>query len=674
MFAILVAVTLLCAHAFIPTEAHRTPTTFEGPSNVLASFEASLSDLVQGRIKKLLSPFKVTYLPPTERPPSLPSSLVLSFGQTASSIPLPAAPQDGYLVWGNGTHLSSAGDSLQTTVFSAYQLLQTLGYRFYHPFQPVTPPSLPSPALKLTERPTNRIRLHHYHTEHPLEMTETLQGLGPFDSERLGEWEMYLEWIAAQRMTHVEWVLLCAEPYKDFCWSTERQSRLRTLRDMAHAFSVKIFVDIAIAMSQQHAMHMVQNVDASMPEQIQDIKTAIAWTLGIGVDGISTENGVSEFTHASCNKSLAWMNALAENSPVPVYIKEHISSGQTCDGYTDPLTGGPLNFNFLPYYAHKNLGVMPHTVQFYTFDDPAPTYGQTNFTFMLNSALYTASTNRSTLFFGETAYWVNYDIDVPLFLPLYGFRALADLRKTGAKLSGAADFSSGFEFGYWLNDCVFAAAAWDPRLSSPDTETALKSILSSFLWSEDIVNWLLDVISVQRNLLIFGGKPGTRDVIKKNGQAYLEGWDTWSELGDMVGIVNTQPDKLGYDSLRFNPFHSPKYSTVVRPILSALNSEFARLNQNIQALALAAPPEFRPYAEEFWHTFNITTQRAAQVFHLYEYVAGGNKTEFEEAEEALAKAKEVIEGYQWRLPEERVAGWNPDNPTAYDFMYLWTAR
>jgi len=31
--------------------------------------------------------------------------------------------------------------------------------------------------------------------------------------------------------------------------------------------------------------------------------------------------------------------------------------------YPDPRTGEPINFNFLPTYADKGLGVMPHTVQ-----------------------------------------------------------------------------------------------------------------------------------------------------------------------------------------------------------------------------------------------------------------------------------------------------------------------
>eukprot|EP01127_Copromyxa_protea_P018859 TRINITY_DN6018_c0_g1_i3.p1 TRINITY_DN6018_c0_g1~~TRINITY_DN6018_c0_g1_i3.p1 ORF type:complete len:522 (-),score=69.13 TRINITY_DN6018_c0_g1_i3:14-1579(-) len=419
---------------------------------------------------------------------------------------------------------------------------------------------------------------------------------------------------------------------------------------------------------------LVQDADGPYDQQVQDIKNAITWMVGSGVDGISTENGVSEFTHASCNKSLGWMNILVENSPVPVYIKEHISSGQFCDGFTDPVTGGPLNFNFLPYYADKRLGVMPHTVQFYTVDDPAPTYGQQNFTFMLESALYTASVNRSTIYFGETAYWVNFDIDVPLFLPIYGYRALYDLRKTGSKLAGCADFSSGFEFGYWLHDTIYASAAWDPQLSSPDTVSGLRAILTPMLWSTDVVNWLLDVIQVQRDLLIYGGTPGAMDVAKKNGQAYIQGWDTWSELGDLAGLMKTQPEKLGFDSLRFNPFHSPKYSTQVRPFLSKMVEQFSRLNGEIQTIAENAPAEFKSYANEFLYTFNITTQRAVQVYNLYEYVATGNQSNWNVAEQALASAKEIMDVYQFRLPVDRVASWNPSNPTAYDYMYLWTAK
>lgn len=115
------------------------------------------------------------------------------------------------------------------------------------------------------------------------------------------------------------------------------------------------------------------------------------------------------------------------------------------------------------------LGVLPHTVQMYTFDDPAPTYGQTNFTNMFKFATVEAPL-RYTLYHGETAYWVNYDIDMPLFLPYYAYGRLYDLRKLraaeirqGIHFMGQFNFESGWEWAYWLQNTITARAAWDSR-------------------------------------------------------------------------------------------------------------------------------------------------------------------------------------------------------------------
>jgi hypothetical protein len=44
-------------------------------------------------------------------------------------------------------------------------------------------------------------------------------------------------------------------------------------------------------------------------------------------------------------------------------VKVHCSTGQVCEGFPDPVTGDPVNFNFLPMFATPKLGVFPHTVQ-----------------------------------------------------------------------------------------------------------------------------------------------------------------------------------------------------------------------------------------------------------------------------------------------------------------------
>ena len=76
------------------------------------------------------------------------------------------------------------------------------------------------------------------------------------------------------------------------------------------------------------------------------------------------------------------------------------------------------------------MGVMPHSVQAYALDDPtAGAYGNQNFSDLRKFARYElANDTRSVVWHPETNYWVNVDVDVPLFLPVYGERRLHDVR------------------------------------------------------------------------------------------------------------------------------------------------------------------------------------------------------------------------------------------------------
>lgn len=102
--------------------------------------------------------------------------------------------------------------------------------------------------------------------------------------------------------------------------------------------------------------------------------------------------------------------------------------------------------------------------------------------------------------------------------------------------------------------------------------------------------------------------------------------------------------------------------------------QFQTLLQRISTIYSQTPTEFKNYAQEFLLTWNITTQRAIQVFNLYEFVDHGKQVNWFAAEDALKYAEDIMNQYQFRLPVERVAGWEPTNPTAYDFMYLWSAK
>ena len=478
--------------------------------------------------------------------------------------------------------------------FGSYEILNQLGYAFLHPLEPILPPSIifPKVAINVAEKPYWESRGVHIHSMHPLELTNLLNGFGEQLSTDQDKWEImipyfnyFIEWMIANKQNSFEWVLLYASDWSDFANSTTRQNRLKILNEKAHKWGIITGADIPIAEQQQHSWYMTTN-EGTLEEQLDKIYNRIDWIVTAGFDFLSSESGFSEFTHPSDIQMLSWMNHsaiyISEKYNKKMYIKCHCSTGQTCEHYKDPFnTSLPLNFNELPYYADMSLGIYPHTVQLYTFFDPtAGTYGNTNFTYMFNFTVLEAKKGRDTIYHGETAYWVNYDINVPLFLPSYAYARIFDMKiiaqteiEFDFKLKGQMNFNSGWEWSYWLNDVLTAQVSWNPlnSLSVDDTLSFyLNKITSIFgIHSNEISNILFDLIQFQRETFIYGKINGEipSEIIKRNGMAYLAGWDTWSDIGcDFSTMSCTQPTKLGLDQLRL-PFQVPNYDKYVRPLL-----------------------------------------------------------------------------------------------------------
>jgi hypothetical protein len=422
--------------------------------------------------------------------------------------------------------------------------------------------------------------------------------------------------------------------------------------------------------------------------------------------------GTSEFTAPPAERMLAWMNEVArhldEAHARRAYVKVHCAAGQKVETLEDPLTPGPLDFNLLPHYADPRLGVLPHSVQHYGLDDPAPTYGNRSFERVRAFAALEAGA-RPVLYYPETAYWVSFDVDVPLFLPLYGERRVHDLRllaqdeQRGAigrgqyahsKLQGQLVFSSGWEWGYWLNDLLAARAAWDPRLELAQDDDALRALLTPVTrlagaQASALEGWLLAVMHAQAALLIRGEVAGSApaDVVMRNGQAYLQGWDTWDDVSKLANgqssVQMTQPDKLGLVDMR-NPVHGgPPYSAELEPLLAELESTFATLLVEGDKIRDGVRGPLAPFVAELVDAMHMTALRARQVHGLYDYVdALWDPTQqafrdgrLKDAQAALDQALTVVKQREaaYRVPAERIAGWRA-NPTAYAYTYLWTVR
>jgi hypothetical protein len=615
-----------------------------------------------------------------------------------------------------GTRLMAVGAPGQSraAAYGAYALLEEVGFAFLHPLSPWHAPALRLPALPLhrAEAPRWKTRTIHLHTQHPLELTELLQGWGPGGvldaagwAAQLPEWDRYLEWLLANRQNGVEWFLLWADSWSTFADGPERFLRLSILVQHAHAFGLAAGLDVPIVFGQQHAFRLLRNQQASNePAELAELRGRVDQVLDAGFDFLGTESGTSEFTAPDPQRMLDWMNAVTDEAAVqghhPVYIKAHASAGQQATGFVDPTDGGVLNFNFLPHYADARLGVLPHTVQPYGLDDPAPVYGNTDFGY-LEDFLRMETGRRPVLWYPESAYWVSVDVDVPLFLPLYAERRLADLRRLaadedanrmavpGARMSGQLLFSSGWEWGYWLNDVVAARGAWQPSVGQSDAQawaTALAPVVRPFgPQAAAVATWLHDVASAEHALLIFGEVNGVRPqtIAQRNGYGYLVAWDTWDDIAKTTGLMPfTQPDKLGLVDMR-NPLHGgPGYTAEVDPLLAAMQSQFADLAARGEVLRASVPAESTALFDELADAMQVTALRARQVHGLYQYVDGYWSLNQAPRLAALADARAALDAAQllvtrreahFRVPLDRITGWR-DNPTAYPFTYLWMAH
>lgn len=665
-------------------------------------------------------------------------ALVVGVGDTATSREL-IAPADldalgpeGYLlrsgrigqasaiaVDGKATRRHGAADV--GAVYGAYALLESLGFGFLHPLEPTAPLHLPAAAPEVDRATSPRwpVRGLQLHTMHPLELTDLLQGWGPGGPDdaagweaMTGEWDTFLEWLVANGQNRVHWVWLGTDAWGDFARSPERIARIKRLVDRAHAFGIEVGLDVPLRLQQQNAARLVHTA-GDLADETRQIEAGVAYVMRAGFDYLVTESGSTEFTAVEPKRMLAWMDALtataADDHGVPVFIKVHASTGQYAEGFADPTTDRAINFNFLPHYADRRLGVLPHTVQHYALDDPAPTYGNMGFDH-IRRFLQEQAGRRPTVWHPETAYWVSFDNDVPLFLPLYASRRVRDLRllagdeqagrmgrgeHAGAMMDGQLTFSSGWEWGYWLQEVVAARAAWDPHLEHATDDAALAALLAPVervfgQAGRPLVDWIVDYSRAQQALMIEGrvGGQAPDDVTRRNGQAYLQGWETWDDvsdiLADRLGLEHgrMQPERVGLGEMRGRGFDDGVYGAQIDPLLAEMEARFEALTRRLVAMGDKVPANALGLYEELLDASRITWLRARQVHALYDHVDHDERGEAALADSRLAEARAALDEAlavvahrqrHYRVPLERIAGWR-DNPTAYPFTYLWTVR
>ncbi|MDP2339859.1 MAG: hypothetical protein Q8O67_02790 [Deltaproteobacteria bacterium] len=204
---------------------------------------------------------------------------------------------------------------------------------------------------------------------------------------------------------------------------------------------------------------------------------------------------------------------------------------------------------------------------------------------------------------------------------------------------------------------------------------------------DPIVQEVVSVAELEKALLIDGVVDGVApaSIVRRSGFAYLAGFEAFDDLADLAGEfgVNanvTQPNKLGLVEMR-NPFHeAPSYTGEIDELLIAMVDAFAAADDDLQILIVDGPG--LPLFNDIKDSLEITRLRSEQLFGLYAYVDNLADPNDDDRGPALASARAALDAAQvivarreaaYRVPLERISGWR-ENPTAYDFTYLWTVH
>jgi len=132
-----------------------------------------------------------------------------------------------------------------------------------------------------------------------------------------------------------------------------------------------------------------------------------------------------------------------------------------------------------------------------------------------------------------------------------------------------------------------------------------------------------------------------------------------------------------------NPLHDPPgYSAEVEPLLAELETRLSLLAAELDGVAQNVPTATEPLMDDLVAAARVTALRAEQVHGLYDYVDGfwtapaaWRQQRLQAAQNALDAAQLIVNEREqhYRTDPQRIAGWG-NNPTAYEFGYLWTVH
>jgi hypothetical protein len=570
--------------------------------------------------------------------------------------------------------------------YGLYQIAGDLGLRFIHPeetFVPADPLArLPWSYTGKLDVPDFRLRGFHEHTQHPIPMSDFL--LRPGNDSFREYVSNTLKWLFRNRQNVLTFHLLKTVNL------TEWIPYITDIREEATRYGIKLGPFLSFSDQQQNCFKLLDDEaldDAGQPlAEAAQIVAGIDLLMEAGFDLIGLQIGSSEFTKPGDDIVVERLNTLVDhlalNYPsVEPFAWIHV----TCSLKTD--NGG--FFYHLPLKADLGLGAFVHTTMFYSADAPAPVYDCEDFTHQQEFMTH-ADGLRTQVFFPETAWWLGFDNNVPLALPITGYSRQYDVQEVlpGHDIDGHVTFTTGREWGYWQYDHYLTQLTWNRDLTWDEYLDWIAPVFGG--GGPDLVALLKDWTVRQREFFY-----ETNPLIT----FYLSGELKQDEVGAQAGILARRP-KLPYktvlemDDEAFAQWQTTDFG-LLETMLDQFNLGVVNLPQLSPELATDA---YHEAVDSLW----VTTRRVEHTLALYGAVAEARAWRQEQLRAAsanppeepdatvkatakatslarLADARVISAGVvqklqaaesRYRYPVEILARAKPESLTAYPFGYL----
>lgn len=563
---------------------------------------------------------------------------------------------------GNGKAVVHAGNALGLQ-YGLSELLEGMGFRFFHPKKIHAPATLSLGALPAAGELTTPMQTTRGLQLHTLHTIEAMHDFWIPGDDHLEGAKRTIDWMVKNRGNFIHWLTLdnIDDPEEHAKWA----KHTKAINAYAHLRGVRTSIGLQLfgTASLQKSWILTKTPSPGFEKELEPALEPIVKDMGFDHLGLSFgefSSAPPEALISGINETYAAIQRLAPGMTMSGTV--HVG-----DDLKVTYDGKEMVYYFLVQYARPEVLPWVHTVFYYNlFEDAGGAYKHDDFHEHREFLLQRLKEGKPVNYHPESAYWIAFDNTIPMYLPLYVRSRWLDLhtideerKKLGAgPLLDHVLFSSGWEWGYWQTDAITLRMG----VKIPDTyEEAVAAQFAPY-GNPEIAKKITALADLQHDALI-----------QNRLAAYLAGRDEIMDLGKKLDKIS-QPDRPAWDEiLMMNDADFAKHEAVVAKLVQFADAN-EKLAGEVEALSLPADP----FLDELRDGFAINKERARFVAEIHQGVVAFKKTGNDAghialAEAAQARGQAVVKRRHAALHDGRTTELltRQDLPTIYQFGYLY---